>query len=55
MTKPEIIAEIKTYADGVLIDRTAKVIKPDPDWFMWIVLAVVIPLGLWIMTMQGMF
>ncbi len=28
MAKPEIIVEIKTYADGVLVDQTAKIIEP---------------------------
>ncbi len=53
MAKPEIILEIKTYADGVLVARTAKTIEPDPDWVMWTVLAVVIPLGFWLMAMNG--
>jgi hypothetical protein len=55
MAKPEIIVEIKTYADGILINETAKVIKSGPDWFMWIVLVIGVPLGIWIMTMQGVF
>lgn len=49
--KPKIILEIKTYADGVLIDQTAKVIEPGPDWIRLIILVVVIPLGAWIMAM----
>jgi hypothetical protein len=55
MAKPEIILEIKTYADGVLVAETAKVIKPGPDWIKRIILGVVIPWGLWAMTMGGMF
>jgi hypothetical protein len=53
--KPQIILEIKTYADGVLVAQTAKVIEPGPDWFMRIVLGVGIPFGLWAMTMGGIF
>jgi hypothetical protein len=53
--KPQIILEIKTYADGVLVAQTAKVIEPGPDWFMRIVLGVGIPFGIWAMTMGGMF
>lgn len=55
MTKSQIILEIKTYADGVLVDRTAKVIEPGPDWIKHIVLAVVIPWGFWLMAMGGAF
>lgn len=55
MTNPQIILEIKTYADGILVARSAKVIEPETDWVMWGILAVGIPLGLWIMTMQGAF
>ncbi len=51
---PEIILEIKTYADGVLVARSAKVVEPGPDWVMWAVLTVVIPLGFWLMAMNGM-
>lgn len=56
MAKPEIILEIKTYADGVLVNRSVKVIKK--SWLSWperIILAIVIPIGLWVMTMKGMF
>ena len=51
--KPEIILEIKTYTDGVLVDQTAKVIEPGPDWFMRIAPGVGIPFGLWAMIMGG--
>jgi hypothetical protein len=55
MAKPEVVLEIKTYADGVLVNRSVKVIKAGPNWFRRIVLGIGIPFGLWIMTMQGMF
>jgi hypothetical protein len=55
MAKPEIVLEIKTYADGVLVSESVKVIKPGPDWFMWIAIGVGIPFGLWAMIMQGAF
>jgi hypothetical protein len=55
MAKPEIILEIKTYVDGVLVDQTAKVIEPGPDWIKRILLAVVIPGGFWVMVMEGVF
>lgn len=51
--KPEIIVEIKTYADGVLVAQTAKAIKPETDWVMWTILAIVIPFGLWFMVAWG--
>jgi hypothetical protein len=53
--KPKIILEIKTYADGVLVDRTVKVIERGPDWIRGIILVIVIPWGFWLMTMGGMF
>lgn len=55
MGKPEIILEIKTYADGVLVDRTVKVIERGPDWIKRIILIIVIPWGFWFMAMGGMF
>ncbi|MHC4635762.1 MAG: hypothetical protein ACYSYU_11230 [Planctomycetota bacterium] len=55
MAKPEIVLEIKTYADGVLVAETAKVVKSGPNWTRRIVLGIGISFGLWIMTMQGMF
>jgi hypothetical protein len=54
MAKPQIILEIKTYADGVLIAQSAKVVEPGPDWIKRIVLAIVIPWGVWTMAMGGM-
>jgi hypothetical protein len=55
MAKPEIVLEIKTYADGVLVNRSVKVIKAGPDWFRYIILGIGVPFGLWIMTMRDMF
>jgi hypothetical protein len=55
MAKPQIILEIKTYADGVLVDQTAKVVEPGPDWIRPVVLAIVIPWGFWLMVMGGAF
>jgi hypothetical protein len=53
--KPQVILEIKTYADGVLIDQTAKVIEPGPDWARYIILAITISWGFWLMAMGGLF
>jgi hypothetical protein len=53
MAKPKIILEIKTYADGVLVAQTAKVIEPGPDWIGRIVSIVVILIGVWVMAMGG--
>jgi hypothetical protein len=55
MAKPQIVLEIKTYADGVLVAQTAKVVEPEPDWIKRIVLTVAIPWGFWLMAMGGMF
>jgi F0F1-type ATP synthase membrane subunit c/vacuolar-type H+-ATPase subunit K len=55
MAKPQIILEIETYADGVLVDKTVKEVKREPDWFSRIFLAIVIPAGFWLMVMQGAF
>jgi hypothetical protein len=54
MAKPQIILEIKTYADGVLVAQTAKVVEPGPDWIRRIILAVAIPCGFWFMAMGKM-
>jgi hypothetical protein len=53
MAKPQIILEIKTYADGILVNQSAKVIEPGPDWIKRIILAVAIPLGAWLMAVGG--
>lgn len=53
MAKPQIILEIKTYADGVLVAQNVKVIEPGPDWIRLIILVVVVPLGAWLMAMGG--
>jgi len=44
MAKPQIILEIKTYADGVLVARNAKLVKPARlTWVDYIILAIAIP------------
>lgn len=52
---PEVVLVIKTFVGGKYVGETAKVIEPGPDWFMRITLVIGVPLGLWIMTMQGAF
>lgn len=56
MSKPQIILEIKTYADGVLVAQNAKIVKPAGlNWVDYIILATAIPCGFWLMVMKGMF
>lgn len=52
--KPQIVVEVNTYADGLMIDKEIKVIEPGPDWISRIILGVVVPLGFWLMAMGDM-
>lgn len=53
--KPETVLVTEIYVNGRLVSKTSKVIKPGPDWFQLIALSIVIPFGLWAMTMGGVF
>lgn len=53
--KPEIVLITKAFVDKKFVGETAKVVRRGPDWLMRGVLAVVIPYGLWLMVMKGMF
>jgi hypothetical protein len=55
VAKPQIVLEMKTYADGVLVNQTVKVIEPGPDWIKRVILVVAIPWGFWLMAMGGVF
>lgn len=53
--KPETVLITRIFIGGKFISETSAVIGPGPDWFMRIVLVAVIPLGFWLMAMQGAF
>ena len=53
--RKEIVITMKTYVDGALVSESAKVIKPGPDWLKRVFLGIVIPVGLWVIAMNGTF
>lgn len=53
--KPETVLVTQVFVDGRLVDTVSKVIQPGPDWFRRVFLIIIIPLGLWAMTMREMF
>lgn len=52
--RDEIIITSKIYKNGILQIETAKYIPSPPNYFLILVL-LSIPVGLWLMTMQGAF
>ena len=54
MANKEIVITMKTYVDGKLVSESAKVIMP-PPWIIWWVVVTLVPVGLWILSVQGGF
>ncbi len=57
MAKPEeeVILTIEKYINGVWVSKTAECIPPPPNYFLWALFTVGLPVGLWFLTMQDAF